>query len=285
MGARRGFKGAGCLDLTSTAWRNNIKIRGALALQLTREEAQADVGIGSRCFLHAINHQVFLDEMRSTTTDMVLQKCERGCERGNPCLGCSAKIGVKIAEKEKKASTWEGYTNRLNWTGVNFPAGKEEYALFSKLNPDFCLSVYRTFGEGEIYLDYRSNTGERRKRDMKMIHIIMSSRLESESMEIESHFLPVTSLSHLSAKIFEYNHSGKKSRSYLDGSACGFCTRHFSWPKKWQNKSGKAASINAAKASLQGIESDNRCSTAFLVSLPISILKYYDILVFSGSYR
>jgi hypothetical protein len=282
VGGRRGFKGAGSLDLTSTAWRNNIKIRGALALQLTEAEVQADVAIGSRCFLHAINHQVFLDEMKSTTTDMVHQKCERGCGRGNSCLVCSATIGVKIAEKEKKASTWEGYSNRLNWTGVSFPAGKEEYALFSKLNPDFCLSVYRTFGEGEIYLDYRSNTGERRKQDMKKLHIIMTSRLESETMEIESHFLPVTKLSHLSAKILEYNHSGKKSRSYLDGSACVFCTRHFVWPKKWQNKSGKVAAINAAKASLEGNGVDNRSSTAFLVSLPTSNIM---IFLFSGSHR
>jgi hypothetical protein len=268
VGARRGLKGAGSLDLSSTAWRNNIRIRGVLPLQLTKAEVQADPAMGSRCFLHAINHQVFLDEMKRSTTNMVHQKCEQGCEIGNSCLVCSATIEAKIGEKEKKASTWEGYSNRLNWSGIRFPAGREEYALFSKLNPDFCLSVYRTLGEGEIYLDYRTNTGERRKQDMKMLHIILTSRLESESMEIESHFLPVARLDHLSAKIFKYNHSGKKTRSYLDGSACDFCTRHFVWPKKWLNKGKKAADIDAAISSLQGDRGDNRGSTAYLVSLP-----------------
>ena len=83
--------------------------------------------------------------------------------------------------------------------------------------------------DGDLYQEFRGN--EKAGGDeVKNVHIVFTSRINLESMELQSHFLSAYNLSELCSKVLEYTDKQNKKR-YYDKTACEHCMRLFSIPK------------------------------------------------------
>ena len=71
MGPRSGIRGAGSHDLNSLKWLNKIKVLGTTALQITEAEAEKSSELMQECFKHAVNRQIFGDQLKKDITRAV----------------------------------------------------------------------------------------------------------------------------------------------------------------------------------------------------------------------
>lgn len=218
VGPRRGVRGGGCHDLSSLKWLNGIKVRGATALQITEEEAgKEDTPLLKECFKHAVNRQVSGSQLKKSIAARVC--CFSECNLDSLCSGCQDVVNSLFETEAGKASTWAHQDNGVQWKGIQFPAGLEEFELFSKNNPHICLSIYRAAEDkGEVYLTFRSKLGQLERSKQTMVHIVSVTRLNTEAMELETHFLPVTDLDAFCGFIYEYNaENGRIKTQYTKG--------------------------------------------------------------------
>ena len=126
---------------------------------------------------------------------------------------------MKFDQEASQASAWSDQNDGINWDRVRFPAGLEDFEVFSENNPHICISLYRaTEDKGDVYLFYRSKLGELARSSQKMIHIVSVTRLKTLTMELETHFLPVTNLDAFCGLIYEYDKEhGNISTKYQQG--------------------------------------------------------------------
>lgn len=219
VGPKRGIRGAGCHDLSSLKWLNGIKVRGATALQISVEEAGKKSQLLKECFKHAVNRQISGSQLKKTIVARVCSSCPSKCELNSLCSCCQKVVNSMFEAEANKASTWADQDNHVQWKGIQFPSGLEEFELFSKNNPHICLSVYRAAEDkGDVYLTFRSELGQLERSRQTMVHIVSVTRLNTELMELETHFLPVTDLNLFCGLIYEYNAEGGHIKTqYKDG--------------------------------------------------------------------
>ena len=219
VGPKRGIRGAGCHDLTSLKWLNGIKVRGSTALQISEKEAQEKPELLKECFKHAVNRQVFGGSLKNNIIARVCSSCPSKCEPDRLCSCCQKVIDKMFKTEAGKASTWSNQTDHIQWAGIQFPSGLEDFELFSKNNPHICLSLYQAAEDkGDVYLTFRSDLGLLDRSKQTMVHIVSVTRLNTEEMELETHFLPVTDLNAFCGLIYEYNAQGGNIKTqYKDG--------------------------------------------------------------------
>ena len=142
--ARSGQRGAGGQSKTSSPypstlnWSNARRVRGTISLQLTAEEVKQDPSRQIKCFQHAVLHNLFYSEVKEKLKKDQEEKCRRERHwKGETDSMC--KICLRLWEKTTsnkvartrgsvipltaRASTYDSYVDRLNWTGVCFPSG------------------------------------------------------------------------------------------------------------------------------------------------------------------
>lgn len=219
VGPKRGVRGAGCHDLSSLKWLNGIKVRGATALQISAEDAEEKPQLLKECFKHAVNRQISGSQLKKTIDARVCSSCPSKCELDSLCSCCRKVANSMFKTEASKASTWADQVNGVQWRGIQFPSGLNEFELFSKNNPHICLSVYRAAEDkGDVYLTFRSELGQLERSKQTMVHIVSVTRLDTEEMELETHFLPVTDLNLFCGFIYEYNAGdGTMKTQYKDG--------------------------------------------------------------------
>ena len=206
MGPRRGIRGAGCHDLSSLNWLNGIKGRGTTALQISEVEALKDPKLLKQCLKHSVHRQLFSSLLKEKVVKQITQMCPWDCRKDQLCASCDKAVKKMFEEEASRASVWNVENNGVNWENVQFPAGVEDFETFSKNNPHLCLSIYRaTEDKGDVFLFFRSELGEIPRSCQKMIHIVSVTRLNTEAMELETHFLPVTNLDTFCSLIYEYD--------------------------------------------------------------------------------
>ena len=142
MGPRSGIRGAGSHDLNSLKWLNKIKVLGTTALQITEAEAEKSSELMQECFKHAVNRQIFGDQLKKDITARVCEICPSKCDQLRPCSSCQTVIRKQLSTEAEKASTWSHQTDNIRWDGIQFPSGLEDFEMFSRQNPHICLSVY-----------------------------------------------------------------------------------------------------------------------------------------------
>ena len=81
-------------------------------------------------------------------------------------------------------------------------------------------------------LDRNGEEFQVEEEEIKNVHIIFTSRVDWEENEIQSHFLSVTNLAKLCAKLLKYDIKGKKTSKYSDRNICETCHRLFTFDKK-----------------------------------------------------
>lgn len=219
MGPRAGIRGAGCHDLSSLKWLNGIKVRGTTALQISEDEASKAPKLLQHCLKHAVNRQLFSSQLENKVVQQISKICPLNCGEGNLCGSCRKAAKKMFYADACRASTWSGESGDVNWEGVQFPSGVEDFETFSSNNPNICLSVYRaTEDKGDVFLFYRSKLGGVARGLQKMVHIVSVTRLNTQEMELETHFLPVTDLNAFCSLIYEYeNRDGNIKTQYAKG--------------------------------------------------------------------
>ena len=155
------------------------------------------------------------------------------------CGGCNLKLKKDFDETksnkvspEFKAANYKKFRDRLNWSGIEFPSGQEDFKTFSKNNPGIILSVYREqTHSGDLYLEYRSPPPPE-NAEVKAIHLVYATRINLEDCELEAHFLSVTKLSYLFGKILKYyDKKGNPYNSETDRNVCKVCNEIFAFSK------------------------------------------------------
>ena len=132
---------------------------------------------------------------------------------------------------EFKAANYKKFKDRLDWTGIEFPSGQEDFKTFSKNNPGIILSVYReqARGGGDLYLEYRSPPPPE-NTEVKAVNLVYATRINLEKCELEAHFLSVTKLSQLFGKILRYyNSKGNPYTREYDRNVCKVCNELFAF--------------------------------------------------------
>ena len=167
-----------------------------------------------------------------------MEKCveeEHGRLAGQQmCVACRMLFERQLRLEEEKASTFLPWSQRLDWSGLDFPIGMESYEIFCRQNPSVRLFVYRQVeAGGEIYQEFKSEPPKHDgEEEIKNIHLIFTSRVDWEENEIQSHFLSVTNLAKLCSKLLKYDIKGKKTSKYSDKNICETCHRLFTFDKK-----------------------------------------------------
>ena len=144
LAARSGQRGAGTQGKTTSPypstlnWSNARRVRGTISLQLTAEEVKQDPSRQLKCFQYSILHNLFYSEVKQKLKADQEEKCAKERHwKGETDSMC--KICLRLWEKSTsnkvlrtrgsvipltaRASTYDPYVDRLNWTGVCFPAG------------------------------------------------------------------------------------------------------------------------------------------------------------------
>ena len=153
------------------------------------------------------------------------------------CGVCNLKLKIEFDEKKNKdhplfkAASYKKFRDRLNWSGIEFPSGQEDFKTFSKNNPKIILSVYReqSRGGGDLYLEYRSPPPPE-DVETKAVHLVYATRINLEECELEAHFLSVTKLSQLFGKILQYKDAkGNPFTKEYDRNVCKVCNEIFAF--------------------------------------------------------
>ena len=149
--ARSGQRGAGGQSKarsqfpSSLEWANARRLRGAVSLHISDEEAKRDPSRQKKCFQHSVLHSLFYSEVKEKLKTQQEGKCKaEGHWKSDTDLMC--KVCLRMWERKSSnqvprtrgsvipvtacASTYDDYIERLDWSGVNFPAG-----ISKKLNP------------------------------------------------------------------------------------------------------------------------------------------------------
>lgn len=205
--------------MSSLKWLNGIKVRGATALQISQDEALIKPELLKQCFKHSVNRQFFAGSIRDRIVTQISEICPVKCPKDRLCSTCLTAVNMKFDQEASQASAWSDQNDGINWDNVRFPAGLEDFEVFSENNPHICISLYRaTEDKGDVYLFYRSKLGELSRSSQKMIHIVSVTRLKTLTMELETHFLPVTNLDAFCGLIYEYDtEHGNISTKYQQG--------------------------------------------------------------------
>ena len=140
----------------------------------------------------------------------------------------------KMAEAEFKnqarnQSFWKKYYNsgNINWSGIKFPAGLEDAALFSDNNPQIHLRAYLIYGSSAVNVFVGPRT-----RDQKyFVDIVFSEFHSFEDKELKGHWYPVLNLSEFTAKILRKKDDSKHIHKRYQGDTCEKCLLHSSLPK------------------------------------------------------
>ena len=219
VGPRSGIRGAGCHDLNSLNWMNKIKVLGTTALQISEKEAEKSPELLRECFKHSVNRQIFANQLKKDIASRVCAICPSQCVRDTPCSDCLTVIRKTFDTEASRASSWSHQSGDINWDGIQFPSGIEDFEMFSRKNPHICISVYRAAEDkGDVFLTFRSELGDRPRSKQIMVHIVSITRLNTSIMELETHFLPVTDLNAFSRHIYEYNaENGNIKTQYSKG--------------------------------------------------------------------
>ena len=241
IGPASGLKGAGAGKNAlpqSISWANRVQIRGAISLKVDTADLAKHPEMAQQCFKFAVLHNLFSCELREQKKSAFMDRCvgegHVRLDGQHLCLACSLLFEHQLQKEEEKASTFLPWSERLDWSGLEFPIGLESYDLFCRQNPSVRLFVYRQVeAGGEIYQEYKSEpSNEDGEEEIKNVHIIFTSRVDWEENEIQSHFLSVTNLAKLCAKLLKYDIKGKKTSKYSDRNICETCHRLFTFDKK-----------------------------------------------------
>ena len=221
VGPSRGVRGAGCNDLSSLKWLNGIKVRGTTALQISEAEALKDPNLLRQCLKHSVNRQLFSSLLEEKVVKQITQMCPWKCCKDQLCASCDKAVKKMFQQQASSASAWTAESSEVNWQNVHFPSGVEDFETFTLNNPNLCLSIYRaTEDKGDVFLFYRSELGDIPRSQQKMIHIVSVTRLNTEMMELETHFLPVTNLDSFCGLIYEYDSkNGNIKTQYARGKS------------------------------------------------------------------
>ena len=131
---------------SSTDWANCKTVRGCVSIQVTADDVKKDPLYQSRCFQLAILHNLFHKDVAAkqrrrqehfctknkhwkTSSDVMCNTCKRSLERDIDNSVPRKRGSVKPLIT--RAKTYEEYVARLNWSGVDFPAGCTFYILLA----------------------------------------------------------------------------------------------------------------------------------------------------------
>ena len=190
--------------------------------------------------------QVFSGELKREFYQLKKEECQRNKHFRSEssvdlCGVCNLKLKKDFDEKknnkdspEFKAANYKKFRDRLNWSGIEFPSGQEDFKTFSKNNPGIILSVYReqVRGGGDIYIEYRSPPPPE-NTEVKAVHLVYATRINLEKCELEAHFLSVTRLSQLFGRILRYYNkkTGNPYNKEYDRNVCKVCNELFAFSK------------------------------------------------------
>ena len=190
--------------------------------------------------------QVFSGELKREFYQLKKEECQRlkhfrSESSVDLCGVCNLKLKKDFDETksnkvspEFKAANYKKFRDRLNWSGIEFPSGQEDFKTFSKNNPGIILSVYReqVRGGGDIYIEYRSPPPPE-NTEVKAVHLVYATRINLEKCELEAHFLSVTRLSQLFGRILRYYNkkTGNPYNKEYDRNVCKVCNELFAFSK------------------------------------------------------
>ena len=247
-----------------------MKIRGAKSIEVTEQDVAEDSSFALKCFQHTVLHQVisknkktngiitmliqgnrlnspfhlqvFSGELKREYYERKKEECHRLKHFRHEssvdlCGVCNLTLKREFDEKKNKdhprfkAASFKKFRDRLDWSGVEFPSGQEDFKTFSKNNPGIILSIYREQSRGgDIYLEYRSPPPPENV-EAKAVHLVYATRINLEECELEAHFLSVTNLSHLFGKILQYvdEKTGNPFTRETDRNVCKVCNEIFAF--------------------------------------------------------
>lgn len=130
---------------SSPDWANCKTVRGCVSVQLTDDHVKKDPHCQDRCFQLSILHNLFHKDVAAKLRRKQETFCQKNkhtkASSNSICSSCQrrweADTENNVARKRGSvkpfitcASTYEEYVPRLNWTGVDFPAGCTFLFLF-----------------------------------------------------------------------------------------------------------------------------------------------------------
>ncbi|KAL5506271.1 hypothetical protein EMCRGX_G007882 [Ephydatia muelleri] len=95
-----------------------------------------------------------------------------------------------VADHPERVTKYTPYENKLNWTGVKFPASLKDVAKFEVNNPDISICVYRYEGKNPrpVFISKRMNKAEPTYREVDLL-LIVEDEKQGEHPLTKQHYV------------------------------------------------------------------------------------------------
>ena len=230
----------GCGEYLSTLHKKSER-RGLVVIKSKHHDPEKS---NNTCFKDAVLYQIMAKEIM----EKIIEKHQINCKAYEHDVSCecyikSEKEFLKLTSEQEY---WSQFYNdqRINWEGIQFPAGLEDISRFAEQNPKIHVRAHLIYGSSATC----AFVGDRRKDQEHFIDLCFSEFHSFDTHEVCGHWYPVQNVAEFTSQILRKKENSNHVHKRYADDTCEKCLLHHHLP----SDSGPLGSIDA-KDKMKGL--------------------------------